>query len=134
MPDLLTLAEAAPTAAAAAVSTWPGLLALIAVILAPHIATIATLVQGRRTKALAAQAADDAAQTREQTVNEHENHPTPNLRGQLDAQDDRMQRIEDLVTGVADTLSNHIEQADAWQTAVDVELTRRRRPLLSWRS
>lgn len=138
MAELTTLAAAAdPTVAASAINSWPGVAALFLAIVGPH---VVTYMQGRRTKALVTKAATDAAATREQTENEHQDHPTPNLRTQMDAQDDRLGRIETLLT-------DHIEHAtqvderralmderrDQWQSAIEDELARRRRPLIAWR-
>lgn len=129
MPDLTT-AAAVSTAVGAAVSTWPGLLALVFVYLAPH---VVTYVQARRTKALAARAADDAAQTREQTVNNHQDHPTPNMREQMDAQDERQARIEAGVEQLVAAFDEHITSDTAWKSALEHDLSRRHRPFLSWR-
>lgn len=119
----------AETGAAAAITTWPALIAFLATMLVPH---AITYVQGRRVKKLAAQAAADAAQTREQTVNNHENHPTPNLREQMDAQDARLASIEAGIGELAAAHREHVASDEAWKTSVERDLARRR-PFFSWR-
>lgn len=113
----------------AAINSWPAAIVAIVVFIAPH---VATYIQGRKTKVLAAQAAADAAQTREQTVNEHQNHPTPNLREQLDAQDDRLASIEAGVGKLVAAFEEHVTSDAEWKTSVEDDL-HARRFLLPWR-
>lgn len=129
MPDLL--------AVVAAVTTWQGVAALAVLTLGPQ---AITYIQGRRTKALAGRAATDAAATREQTENEHQDHPTPNMRQQLDAQDAQLVAQVEAIGEIRTLLTDHIEHAgavdkrrDAWQTSMEQDLAHRRRPLLAWR-
>ena len=119
-----------PTAVAAAVSTWPGLLAFVAAMLLPH---VFTYVQGRRTRR-------DTRVIREQTENNHANAPHPNMREQLDAMHADIRtaasKADQAAKVAADTqtaLTDHVTSDEAWKTSVEGDLARRRRPLLSWR-
>lgn len=121
----------------AAVDSWPAAVVVVVVFLAPH---VVTYLQGRRTKKLATEtkqlaesAATDAAQTREQTVNNHQDHPTPNMREQMDAQDERHARIEAGVARLTTLFDEHIASDTAWKSALEQDLSRRHRPFLSWR-
>lgn len=133
----LDSAAAVSGAVGAAVSTWPGLAALIFIYLAPH---AITYVQGRRTKKLAAKAATDAGQTREQTENGHADAEYPNLREQLDAMHTdirqaatRADEAAKVATNTQTALTDHVASDEAWKTSVEEDIARRRRPLLSWR-
>lgn len=119
----------AATTAVATVDSWPAVAGLALILLG---GPLVTYLQGRSTKKLAAQAAADAAQTREQTVNNHQDHPTPNLREQMDAQDERAERIEAGVAELVTAFKEHVASDEAWKTSVERELARRR-PLLPWR-
>jgi phage shock protein A len=117
----------------AAVDSWPTFAAFALIVLGPH---VVTYVQGRRTKALAAKAATDAAATRVQTENEHQDAEHPNLREQLDAMHADIREAKEAsasavaaaeatartAEATARTLDEHVQQADAWQTAVEGEL------------
>lgn len=104
MPDLSTI------------TSWPAAVVALGIVLTLQVPGLVSTMRTRR----------DTRVIRAQTENEHQDHPTPNLRAQMDAADERQERMaEDLGKLVTD-FSRHVEQADAWQTAVERELVARR--------
>lgn len=119
-----------PTAVAAAVTTWQGVVALVVLVLG---AQTPTWVQAHRTRR-------DTRVIREQTENNHADAPHPNLREQLDAMHADIRtaasKADEAAKVAADTqvaLTDHVTSDEAWKTSVEGDLARRRRPLLSWR-
>ncbi|MFD2792593.1 hypothetical protein ACFS27_03430 [Promicromonospora vindobonensis] len=110
--------------------SWPAVAALALVLLGFQVPSLVSTIRTHR----------DTKAIRTHTENEHADADYPNLRDELTATrvaaEAAASAAQDAVTIAKTTdtrLTDHITQADAWQTSVEDDLTRLRRPLLAWR-
>ena len=98
------------------ITSWPAAAVALAILLISQIPGLVSTMRTRR----------DTRVIRAQTENEHQDHPHPNLREQLDAIHADVLGIQTEQETVRAELTTHVQQADAWQTAVERELVARR--------
>lgn len=140
---IVTLAAAAVSAAAAAdtaaaaITSWPAVVALLIGVLGAQVPSLVSTVRTHR----------DTKVIREHTENAHADAEHPNLRDELTATrlaaEAAAQAAQEAATTAAEAktvatdtaaaLERHTAQADEWQSAVENDLSRLRRPLFSWR-
>lgn len=106
MPDLSTI------------TSWPAAVVALGIVLTFQVPGLVSTMRTRR----------DTRVIRAQTENEHHDHPTPNLRSQLDAIHADVLAVQTEQAAVRAELVTHVEQADAWQTAIEGELATLSRP------
>jgi len=112
-----------------AIDSWPAAVVALVVLILQVPGLVSTVRTRRDTRAI-----------RAQTENDHADAEHPNLREQLDAMHADIRqaaaRAEEAAKVASDTqtaLTDHVASDEAWKTSVEVDIARRRRPLLSWR-
>lgn len=120
-----------------AINTWPAVAAFALALLALQIPGLVATFRTRR----------DTRVIREHTENEHQGAEHPNMRDEItagrrasEAAAAAAQRAVEIAEATEQRLSEHVSHAelvdrrrDEWQTAVEDDLSRLRRPILSWR-
>jgi hypothetical protein len=116
------------------INSWPAFAAFAVALIFLLALQIPNLVSTIRTRR-------DARVIREQTENSHANAEHPNLRDELTATREASEAATEAAKAAAEAaervalaLDQHVVQADAWQTSVEDDLSRLRRPLFAWRT